>query len=183
MDSDEENKDKQQMMEKEKKQQSATEWVAMQPFRDLYPHSDIVKTMKEFGEQVVPLSLVGHMMNYAGNHLLQYIASTYKKRIFYPLHKVVSIQLLSNGEILTVTKKSECVIKKSNQGHTVFQDQETTITFRSKAIVVSNGGVQNVHPMFYKWFPAMTFRKECVITGDTFLRKDLFKPFMNGIKE
>lgn len=37
--------------------------------------------------------------------------------------------------------------------------------------------------MFYKWFPAMTSRKECVITGDTFLRKDLFKPFMNRIKE
>lgn len=37
--------------------------------------------------------------------------------------------------------------------------------------------------MFYKWFPGMTTMKEKVITGDTFLRKDLFKPFMNKIKE
>ena len=64
MDSDEEGK------EKEKKPESKSEYVALQPFKDLYPHSDIVRAMKEFGEKVVPLSLVGHMMNYAGNHLL-----------------------------------------------------------------------------------------------------------------
>lgn len=66
MDSDEESKEK----EKEKKPPQKDEFIALPPFKDLYPHSEVVKALKEFGEQVVPLSLVGHMMNYAGNHIL-----------------------------------------------------------------------------------------------------------------
>ena len=46
---------------------------------------------------------------------------------------------------------------------------------------MSNGGIQVVHPQFFKWFPDAA--REKVITGDTFLRRDLFKPFMSRIKE
>jgi hypothetical protein len=78
--------------------------------------------MKEFGPNVVPLSLVGMMLSYAGNHLLSYIFTQYKRKIFFPAHKVVSVQLLSSGDILTTTKRIETVVKKSGNGHTVFQE-------------------------------------------------------------
>lgn len=61
-------------------------------------------------------------MNYAGNHLLHHIATVLKKKVFYPMHKVVSIQLLANGEIITTTKRTDCIIKKNNSGHTIFSD-------------------------------------------------------------
>lgn len=80
------------------------------------------------------------MMNYAGNHMLHYISTTLKRKIFFPLHKAVSIQLLSNGEILTTTKRTDCLIKR-NGSHIRFLEHETTVQFRSKAIVLSNGGV------------------------------------------
>lgn len=67
------------------------EYVALNPFKDLYPHSDIVRAMKEFGENVVPLPLIGMTMNYAGNHLLHHIHTVLRKKIFFPMHKVVSI--------------------------------------------------------------------------------------------
>lgn len=47
MDSDEENKENK---EKEKKPETKTEYTPLQPFKDLYPHSDVVRAMKEFGE-------------------------------------------------------------------------------------------------------------------------------------
>lgn len=76
--------------------------------------------MKEFGPNVVPLSLVGMMLSYAGNHLLAYIFSQYKRKIFYPAHKVISVQLLTSGDILTTTKRIETVVRKTANGHTVF---------------------------------------------------------------
>jgi hypothetical protein len=79
------------------------------------------------------------MMNYAGNHMLHYIATVMKRKIFYPLHKVVSVQLLASGEILTTTKRTDCIIKKNTQGMRI-SEQEVTVTFRSKAVVLSNGG-------------------------------------------
>ncbi len=74
------------------------------PYRDLST-SNISKVLKEFGKNTAPLAVIGHYLNYAGNHLLSYIHTTLKKKIFYPLHKVVSIQLMSNGEILTKVKR------------------------------------------------------------------------------
>ena len=118
-----------------------SKYEALNPFKDLYPNSDLVKAMKDFGSNIVPLSMVGMMMNYTGNHLLSYIFTQFKRKIFYPMHKVISIQLLANGEILTVTKRTDCMIKRNpSSGHTVFYDQETLVSFRSKAIVLSNGG-------------------------------------------
>ena len=67
------------------------EYEALNPFKELYPSSDIVKAMRDFNTNVVPLSMVGVMMNYAGNHILHYIYTVMKKRIFHPLHKVISV--------------------------------------------------------------------------------------------
>jgi hypothetical protein len=55
-------------------------------------------------------------MNYAGNHMLHYIQTSLKRRVFFPLHKAVSIQLLANGEILTTTKRTDCIIKRNQSG-------------------------------------------------------------------
>lgn len=66
-------------------------YEALAPFKDLYPHSDIVRSLFEFGPNIVPLQMVGQMMNYAGNHMLHYITSNLKRRIFFPMHKAVTI--------------------------------------------------------------------------------------------
>ncbi len=50
-------------------------YEALPPFKDLYPLSDIVQALKEYGPSIVPLSMIGMMMNYAGNHMLHYIAT------------------------------------------------------------------------------------------------------------
>lgn len=47
-----------------------SKFEAIQPFKDLYPSSDIVKVMREFGVNIVPLQVIGMMLNYIGNHLL-----------------------------------------------------------------------------------------------------------------
>jgi len=74
------------------------------PYKDLTT-SHISRVLRDFGKNTAPLAVIGHYLNYAGNHLLSFIHTTLKKKIFYPLHKVVSIQLMSNGEILTKVKR------------------------------------------------------------------------------
>jgi hypothetical protein len=84
-------------------------------------------------------------MNYAGNHILHYIGTVLKRKIFHPLHKVISIQLLASGEILTTCKRTDCIIKRNASGSNMrISEQEVTVSFRSKAIVLSNGGVQSL---------------------------------------
>ena len=60
------------------------------PYRDLTV-SYISSMLKDFGENTAQLIVIGHYLNYAGNHLLSHIHYTMKKKIFFPLHKVVSI--------------------------------------------------------------------------------------------
>ena len=43
---------------------------------------------------------------------------------------------------------------------------ETQVTFRSKAIVLSNGGSQSLHPEFFNWFPFMKDRRGDLLTSD-----------------
>ena len=132
----------------------------------------------EFGPSIIPLSTVGMILNYTGNHLLHFIHSVLGRRIFYPAHKVVSVQLMNNGDILTTAVRKEYSIIL-NEPHTAEQSAaaakdsqaegaeegedrssalaappaqnhegpfrivnhgETQVTFRSKAIVLSNGG-------------------------------------------
>ena len=60
------------------------------PYKDLSV-SNISRVLREFGKNTAPLAVIGHYLNYAGNHLLSFIHNTLKKKIFYPLHKVISI--------------------------------------------------------------------------------------------
>tara|TARA_B110000305_G_C19375696_1_gene606834 strand:- start:499 stop:831 length:333 start_codon:yes stop_codon:yes gene_type:complete len=107
-----------------------------------------------------------------------------KKKVFYPSHRVTGIQHLLNGDVLVTTIKKQCVVKKNDQnGHIVFSEQESTVQFRSKAVVISNGGKQVLHPSFYKeWFPFMAERKERVIMSDDFLRRECYLSTMELIR-
>lgn len=97
--------------------------------------------MNDFGKNIVPLSVVGMFLNHCGNHVLQYIHTILRRKVFFPSHRVTSIQLLQNGEVLTTAMKRHTTIKKSADGsHLILREQETQVTFRSKGIVVSNGG-------------------------------------------
>ncbi len=62
----------------------------MAPYRELSV-ANISRVLREFGKNTAPLAVIGHYLNYAGNHLLSYIHQTLKKKIFYPLHKVISV--------------------------------------------------------------------------------------------
>jgi hypothetical protein len=110
-------------------------------FKDLYKCSPIYNLMAEFGQNIAPLSVVGMFLNYCGNHILHYIQTVMKKKVFYPSHRVTGIQLLQNGEVLVSAVRKQCVVTKNDKnGHIVFSEQEQQVSFRSKAIVISNGG-------------------------------------------
>ena len=51
--------------------------------------------MRKLGKSIVPLSLVGHFLNYVGNHLINHAylsaGGNVARRIFYPRHKALSI--------------------------------------------------------------------------------------------
>lgn len=49
------------------------EYNALAPFKDLYKHSPLIQMSFEFGPSCIPLSGVGMILNFAGNHLLHYI--------------------------------------------------------------------------------------------------------------
>lgn len=86
------------------------EYVALNPFKDLYKHSPLIQMSFEFGPSCIPLSSVGMILNYTGNHLLHYIHTVLGRRIFFPCHRVVSIQLMQNGDIITTAMRKEISI-------------------------------------------------------------------------
>ena len=168
--------------------------MALSPFKDLYKQSPLIQMSFEFGPSCIPLSTVGMILNYTGNHLLHYIHTQLGKRIFFPAHRVVSVQLMPNGDILTTAVRNEIAIVlktdisesarpkssvkidvasdpevPSKEPFKVISYGEVQVSFRSKAIVLSNGGIQSIHPDFYTWFPFMRERKEDVITSDFLL--------------
>jgi hypothetical protein len=134
--------------------------------------------VKEFGGNIVPLAVVGMFMNHAGNHILNHISNVvlkdkkaFQRRVFFPGHEVMSITLLDNGDILTTA---------------LVGDSKTFVQFRSKAIILSNGASQMLHPLFYKkWFPFMKTpeNKEKVIISDHFLKREVYKNTMTKIVE
>ena len=186
------------------------EYVALNPFKDLYKHSPVIQMSFEFGPSCIPLETVGMIMNYTGNHLLHYIHTVMGRRIFFPCHRVVSIQLMQNGDIITTAMRKEIsIVLASNKSKAIVEacaadaadatnpesttaDEETSaaqqeaasptikdsspfqivqhgevqVSFRSKAIVLSNGGQQNLHPEFYDWFPFLNERKQDVLMSD-----------------
>lgn len=108
-----------------------------------------------------------------------------KRKVFYPSHRVVSIQLLANGEVVTSAIRKQCIIKKNaKSGQVVFSEQQQSVQFRSKAVVLSNGGAPVLHPSFYtEWFPFMQERKDRVLLADQFLKRDQYKATMKEINE
>lgn len=83
------------------------EWVALPPFKDLYKDSPIIKMSFEFGPSCIPLSAVGMIFNFTGNHLLQFIHAVMRRKIFFPCHTVTQVQMMPSGEILTTAIRKE----------------------------------------------------------------------------
>lgn len=61
----------------------------------------------------MPLSLVGHLLNYVGNYVLYHAYQINRSKIFYPMHKALSVQLMANGDIITKVQKTEFKIVMS----------------------------------------------------------------------
>lgn len=132
----------------------------------------------EFGPSIIPLSAVGMIFNYTGNHLLQFIHAVYKRKIFYPCHTVTSVQMMPTGDIITTAIRKEVQIQLKEGGggggtgkFEIITKSETTVQFKSKAVVISHGGKQDLHPEFYKWFPCLEDQPEKVMLSDYFLRR------------
>ena len=79
------------------------------PFKDIFP-SNIALLFRKLNKNIVPLSLVGHLLNYVGNHLLQHAYKSAGKRIYMPNHKALSIHLMGNGDIMTQVLKTDFTI-------------------------------------------------------------------------
>ena len=161
-------------------------YTAHECFKDLVNTSEIFQAMHEYGSHIVPLSLVGMYMNYAGNHLLAHIYQAYNKaKVFHGGHRVVSIQLLANGEVLVTALRKQIVIKKNELGGNLqVTEQDCHVQFRANAVVLSNGGSQHLHPHFYqRWFPFMKAAKERVLLADHFMQRDKYVQVMENIKK
>jgi len=60
-------------------------------------------------------------LNCCGNQLLHYIWHSMKKKVFYPDHRVVSLQLLNTGEVMISVQKRGLVVKKiDRKGNAVY---------------------------------------------------------------
>jgi hypothetical protein len=70
------------------------------PFKDIFP-SNISFLFRKLSKSIVPLSVVGHLLNYVGNHLLHFAYQHSGRRIYFPKHQALSVQLMGNGDIIT----------------------------------------------------------------------------------
>ncbi len=55
-------------------------------------------------------------------------------------------------------------------------DTDVVMCFRSKTLVMANGGVQGLHPELFNWFPNLD--REKTIASDAFLRSHVYKSTM-----
>ncbi len=55
-------------------------------------------------------------------------------------------------------------------------DTDVVMCFRSKTLVMANGGVQGLHPELFNWFPNLD--REKTIASDAFLRSHVYKATM-----
>ena len=112
------------------------------PFKDIFP-SNISQLFRKMAKNIVPLSLVGHLLNYVGNHLLHYAYKSTGKRIYMPKHRAMSIHLMGNGEIVTQVLKTDFTIipdpTKSPPTFQVVEGKQSIVYFRSKAVVIAGG--------------------------------------------
>lgn len=92
-------------------------------FKDLVNKSEIHRELRLYGKKVVPLSLVGTFLNFAGNHMLEWVYKQYKVKPFHPGHRVVSIQLLTKGDIIVTTVRKVQLSARKKESLT-FQEVE-----------------------------------------------------------
>lgn len=112
-------------------------------FAELYPNSAIMASFIDFAHARIPLSMVGILQNYVGNHLLNHIYETTGKRVFHPFRKVLSIQLQPNGEYLIKVLKLD-----------FNSDEQEIVYFKSKAILKNPGAYPFFPENFYtEMFP------------------------------
>ena len=78
---------------------------------------------------------------------------------------------MSNGEILTKVKRQQLEITVVDNHESIkIIETDQVVMFRSRAVVIANGGVQGLHPELFNWFPNLNPDK--VISSDEFLRKE-----------
>jgi hypothetical protein len=97
--------------EEETKPKFKAEYVALNPFKDLYKLSPVIQMAFEFGQACIPLNAAGMILNYAGNHLLHFIATVLHKKVFFPMTRVTSVTLMNNGDIVTTALRRNVEIK------------------------------------------------------------------------
>lgn len=60
-------------------------------FINLYRGSPLVKLCQQYCNSIIPLSIIGMLLNYVGNHLLEYMSQNWNQKVFYPCHTVTSV--------------------------------------------------------------------------------------------
>lgn len=133
-------------------------------FKNLFS-SEICAALKRFGGSPAPLSLIGTFLNYVGSNILHHIHDKFKRRVFYPNSEVISIKHLPSGEIVTTVSTRKDGIEMKMQ-------------FKSKAVVVSNGGKPSIPREIFNYVP-----KDKLITADYFLKKDGFEAFLQTLNK
>ena len=108
------------------------------PFKEIFT-SNISCVFRKLAKSIVPLSLVGHLLNYVGNHLLHYAFKSSGKKIYMPKHKALSIHLMGNGDIVTQVLKTEFTIQPDEQSFKVVEGKQSIVYYRSKAVVIAGG--------------------------------------------
>jgi hypothetical protein len=75
----------------DEKPTSSEEIQPLPMFINLYRGSPLVKLCQQYGNSIIPLSIIGMLMNYVGNHLLEYMSHNWHQKVFYPCHTVTSV--------------------------------------------------------------------------------------------
>lgn len=76
---------------------------------------------------------------------------------------------MSNGEILTKVKRQQLEISVTDDSESLkIIETDQVVVFRSRMLVISNGGVQGLHPELFNWYPNLDPAK--VVSSDEFLR-------------
>jgi hypothetical protein len=101
--------------------------------------------------------------------------------VFWPLHEVLELQLLPDGTISTTCIKRTQKVEHTTKGVKMGPEQkQATVKFISKAVILSHGGKQVLHPDFKTQFPSIPSDK--IILSDYFLRAKSVPTVFNQLK-
>lgn len=88
---------------------------------------------------------------------------------------------MSNGEILTKVKRQQLEISVTDDSESLkIIETDQVVVFRSRMLIISNGGVQGLHPDLFNWFPTLDPAK--VVSSDEFLRSQTYLKSMKDLK-